>query len=78
MRVRLVDRGFELGARDVHIGLEGIHALVGPIGDLRRASSGDVISCVLDEEGAGAFEIGAGHVQMRADADAPRRSRASG
>ena len=33
-RVRFVDRGGQLGARDLHVGLERRRAFVGPVGDL--------------------------------------------
>ena len=44
--VGFVDRGLELGARDVHVGLEGGDALVGPEGDGACASSASFSWCI--------------------------------
>src|SRR5947208_14180101 len=65
--MRLLDRGFELGAREMHVGLEGVDTLARPIGDfapgiLRRA---DLVT--LDEESARTFEIRTCHIEMRSN-----------
>ena len=62
--VRSIDRGFQLCARDVHIGFEGRYAAIGPV--FQRLPSivraGEVRH--LDEVTFGAFQIGARHVYV--------------
>src|SRR6202000_2815768 len=64
--VGLVDGGLELGARDVHVGLEAGDALVGPEVDGGLCVGGVFELVHLEGEGAGAFEVGAGDVDVRA------------
>src|SRR5690348_12449348 len=65
--VRFLDRCAKLRPAEVHIGLEAVDALISPEGDLlgRVVRRSDLM--VLDEEGAGSLEIGAGDVEVRAD-----------
>ena len=65
--VGLVDGGFELGARDVHVGLVAGDALRCPVVDevAGVVGAGEVVH--LDEGAVGAFEVGRGDVHVRAD-----------
>ena len=65
--VRLVDRRFELGSADIHVRLEAVHPLVRPEGDLPPRVLGRGNWVVLDEKGAGSFEIRPCDVQVWPD-----------
>src|SRR5436190_11719751 len=65
--MRLLDRGLKVGAGDVHVCLEAIHALVGPEGNLLSRVLGRSDLVGLDEEGSWSLQIRAGHIEMRAN-----------
>ena len=67
MSMRFLDRRAELGARDVHVRLERVHALVGPEGDLLAGIVRRGDHMVLDKEGARSFEVRPSHVEVRPD-----------
>ena len=58
VRVSLLDGGAEFIARDVHVGLEGGHALAGPVIDEALCIVGAGQFVHLREFGMGSFEIG--------------------
>src|SRR3954463_6339175 len=58
--MRLLDRGLKVGAGDVHVCLEAIHALVGPEGNLLSRVLGRSDLVGLDEEGSWSLQIRAG------------------
>ena len=64
--VGLVDGGLELGAGDVHVGLEGGGSLGGPEVDGGAGVFGIAELVHLDEGGAGALEVGRGDVHVGA------------
>ena len=62
-----VDGGFELGAGDVHVGLVAGDALRGPEVDEVAGVVGAFELVHLDEGAVGAFEVGRGDVDVRAE-----------